>query len=447
MTFRKLTFLFTALLLSSLLLIQLWLIQGLTKDVSSKIGEAAFEVSVSTIKTMINRPLKFEFTNFAVQGDFSESAQLEVLSEMTRRSNDIRVDLQDGQLDNSIAVRSAGRKYDIAIPRTGIENSLETMSNKILITALTSIVIGLIIASIFSRRLATPLKRLQQASKLVGKGEFGIQIESPHKLQSIELRETVNAFNEMSQKIEKLQLENERLQKDAQLSELTEITRGLAHTIRNPLNTLNLAIDELTSNTNKTKREELCKISKHQVTRIDKWVRSLMDIMSSDNALVEEVYLVELIQSCIDDLKVNLVDDITLRFELAPSIENNSTSILAIYTELKSLILSLINNAVESVSDAKLASESGHVDIAISYDKGSFIITINDNGKGLSEAIKAKLFSPHNTNKTYGAGMGLYLSYRVATLKYDGDLSIENLSDSDPKLHGCNVTLTLNSRV
>jgi hypothetical protein len=53
MTFKKITFLFIALLLSLLLLLQYWLIASFTKDVSSKIGQAAFEVSRSTIETLI----------------------------------------------------------------------------------------------------------------------------------------------------------------------------------------------------------------------------------------------------------------------------------------------------------------------------------------------------------------------------------------------------------
>ena len=454
MTFRKITFLFTAILLSALLLIQLWLFQNFTKDVSSKIGEAAFEVSVSTIQTMLNRPVNLEFRNFAIRGDINETTQLEILRSLQGNSSNIHVDLLDGQRDKSISIQSAGSNYNVDIPRTGIENSLEKMSSKILVSALISILIGLLIASYFSTRLAIPLRQLQKVSKKVGKGEFGLQIEVPHKLQSIELRETIDAFNEMSKQIEQLKIENEQLQKKAHLSELTEITRGLAHTIRNPLNTLNLAIDEIQASVDTQHKHELCKVSKHQVRRIDKWVRSLMDIMSSDSSLVEQVNIPALVESCVADLRLNQPNNIFLELKVDDVFTDKNNQLLAISTELKSLILTLLNNAIESAMEKHSNDNAGFVKVAVSL-KENITITITDNGTGLSKAISEKLFSPHNTNKTYGAGMGLYLAHRVATLKYNGNLAVTNNSElvgdnnelGNTNITGCTAILALNNRV
>lgn len=454
MTFRKITFLFTAILLSALLLIQLWLFQNFTKDVSSKIGEAAFEVSVSTIQTMLSRPVNLEFRNFAIRGDINETTQLEILRSLQGNSSNIHVDLLDGQRDKSISIQSAGSNYNVDIPRTGIENSLEKMSSKILVSALISILIGLLIASYFSTRLAIPLRQLQKVSKKVGKGEFGLQIEVPHKLQSIELRETIDAFNEMSKQIEQLKIENEQLQKKAHLSELTEITRGLAHTIRNPLNTLNLAIDEIQASVDTQHKNELCKVSKHQVRRIDKWVRSLMDIMSSDSSLVEQVNIPALVESCVADLRLNQPNNIFLELKVDDIFTDKNNQLLAISTELKSLILTLLNNAIESAMEKHSNDNAGFVKVAVSL-KENITITITDNGTGLSKAISEKIFSPHNTNKTYGAGMGLYLAHRVATLKYNGNLAVTNNSElvgdnnelGNTNITGCTAILALNNRV
>ena len=66
----------------------------------------------------------------------------------------------------------------------------------------------------------------------------------------------------------------------------------------------------------------------------------------------------------------------------------------------------------------------------------------------VSIEVKSKLFSPHNTNKTYGAGMGLYLAHRIVTLKYDGDLSInDNPQQNGQENPGAKIVLTLNNRV
>jgi len=453
MTFRKITFIFIAVLLSMLFLLQFWLIQNFTKDVSSKIGEGAFEVSRSTIETLLFRKPDIEFKSLAVSSQISEKEQIEIINSLSTISNEINIALHDGKKDKFLTINSAGNTYQVAIPRTGIDRSLEAMSNKITMSALLFIAIGLIAAAYFSRRLSNPLGELQNASNKVGQGEFGFQIKNNTQFQSIELRNTISAFNEMSNKIEKLQQENDKLQKQAKLAEISEITRGLAHTIRNPLNTLNLAIDELATVNNANTKKDLTRISKHQIQRIDKWVRSLMDMISSDSELVEQVNLENLINNCIEDISLNNRIKTNIKSFVQDKITANKLVLNAVKPELKSLIQSLISNAVEANEEAGTSEYEDAVTIDIDsitsqqYGRG-VEVTLLDRGKGFNEDIKNKLFSPHNTNKTYGAGMGLYLAYQVATLKYNGTLTIEDRLDKKKQLSsGSKIVLTLYNRV
>ncbi len=452
MTFKKITFIFIAMLLSLLLFLQFWLIQSFTNDVSSKIGQAAFEVSRSTIETLVFGQPELKVKRFAFNGEISEQAQLEILNSITRLSSEVNISLRDGQKDSFLTINSAGSSYKVDIPRTGIEQSLDQMSNKILFSAFAFIFIGIVVAGFFARRISKPLKDLQTASERVGRGEFGFQVPQDQQFKSIELKETVDAFNQMSQQIKQLQLENERLQKQAQLSELAEITRGLAHTIRNPLNTLNLAVDELSSSKAETDKLELSRIAKHQVQRIDKWVRSLMEIMSTDQSLIEQVNLANLLQTIIDEISINSSSNIQIALtNQHANLSKDCFELKGIVPELKSLLISLISNAMEATESAQRRnknSQLSNITINLSRNDKALVITIIDQGVGFSEKVLEKLFTPHNTDKTYGAGMGLYLAHRIATLKYNGDLSVaSNTSCNDQDASGTTVTVTLNNRV
>ncbi len=448
MTFRKLTFLFIAILLSLLLLLQFIFIQNYTKDVSSKIGQAAFEVSRSTIETLIFKRPELQFKSLAISSHLSESTQIEIINSLSNLSNEFYITLKDEQKDKFLTIESAGAFHEIDIPRTGIEKSLDAMSEKLLMSTLTFIVIGLIAASYFSRRLSDPLKELQKASRSIGKGDFGFQVKEQKGYQSIELKNTISAFNEMSEKIAKLQSENEKLQKQAQLSELTEITRGLAHTIRNPLNTLNLAIDELDASPNNEAKKELVRVSKHQIRRIDNWVRSLMNLMSNNLDLVTKVNIKDLLESSLNDILLNNRTKVEIVLDVEPAAKGEKISfeILGIETELKGLLLSLISNSIEAFPDRD-SGVSNRLTIGLSRLKSSVIVDIKDNGSGFNKEIKSKLFSPHNTNKTYGAGMGLYLAHRIISIKYNGNLEIMNGPfDSSSERPGAHIKLTINDR-
>ena len=457
MTFRRITFIFIALLLSSLLLLQFWLIQSFTKDVSSKIGEAAFEVSRSTIETLIFNQPDSHAKTFAISTRISSSEQDEIIRSFTNIPRDVNLRLGDGQVDTFITLQSAGLDHKIDIPRTGIEKSLESMSQKILLSAIAFIFAGLLAASFFSKRLAKPLKDIELASKHVGRGEFGFQVSERSQFQSIEMKQATRAFNEMSLQIDSLRQQNEKLQKQAQLSELSEITRGLAHTIRNPLNTLNLAIDEMSTNIDEKSKLELKQISKHQIKRIDGWVRSLMDVLSNNDDLIESTDLSILVKEVISDIKLGLTTNTNIQiiFEDAAKNENNSNTLKVIQPEIKSILQGLITNAVESMFENSSSKTRNFVKIIIQGKQkksGAVRISIIDCGKGMENSIRNKLFSPHNTNKTYGAGMGLYLAHRIVTLKYDGQINVseaevENNQSNSSSNNGTKVVLTLKNRV
>ncbi len=453
MTFRKMTFLFISFILSLLFVLQLALIQTYSKDVSSKIGEAAFQVSRSTVEKLLFGQPSNQVKAFAFSTRISRIEREMMVQSISNISNDINISLNDGQKDKFIAINSGGTKLLVDIPRTGITDSLDSMLEKLLISSLAFIFIGVLVANYFAKKLAQPLKELEKASYNVGKGEFGFQIKNNHLFQSVEIKNAVNAFNNMSKQILNLRKENEALQKQAQHSELTEITRGLAHTIRNPLNTLNLAIDELVTTSDKRLKTKLNNISKKQIQRIDKWVRSMMDIMASEKNITESVDLTQLLKFCVDDrvlieaqnIKIGLVID-----------GENKYFMRANEVELKSLINGLVSNAIEASRSIENAENGDHYLVEIALSKiasegetnNKYQISILDRGIGISKEIMSKLFSPHNTNKTYGAGMGLYLAHRVITLKYQGDISITNNPEStNMSTPGTKIVLTLQDRV
>ncbi|HRP58797.1 MAG TPA: ATP-binding protein [Vicingus sp.] len=67
------------------------------------------------------------------------------------------------------------------------------------------------------------------------------------------------------------------------------------------------------------------------------------------------------------------------------------------------LFSNLIKNAIQAFSDNKL----GKIDIATSCNKNNYTITITDNGIGIPDDIKDKIFTPNFTTKSTGMGLGL----------------------------------------
>ena len=98
--------------------------------------------------------------------------------------------------------------------------------------------------------------------------------------------------------------------------------------------------------------------------------------------------------------------------------------------DISQVLLNLINNAFYAVHKKTQARIEGYQPkVTVSTQKvGERIeIRVEDNGTGIPEEVKAKIFQPFFTTKPtgQGTGLGLSLSYDIITKGHDGHLEVE----------------------
>jgi signal transduction histidine kinase len=91
------------------------------------------------------------------------------------------------------------------------------------------------------------------------------------------------------------------------------------------------------------------------------------------------------------------------------------------------VILNLVNNAFQAVKDV----DKPEVVVSTRHEAKGIEISVKDNGPGIPEKIKEKIFQPFFTTKPAGegTGLGLSLSYDIVTKGHGGELKLRTLSD------------------
>ena len=94
------------------------------------------------------------------------------------------------------------------------------------------------------------------------------------------------------------------------------------------------------------------------------------------------------------------------------------------------MLLNLFNNAFHAVQEKKkrLGDDiQPQVRVSTALRNGGVEIRISDNGTGIPEAVKAKIFQPFFTTKPtgQGTGLGLSLAYDIVTKGHGGSLDVE----------------------
>jgi signal transduction histidine kinase len=276
---------------------------------------------------------------------------------------------------------------------------------------------GLILAYWLSHHASRPLALLTNGFAEIKQGKLGTQL-APEGVE--EIKTTINQFNQMSARLKELNQKEHLFQQHQQMAELGEISRGLAHTLRNPINTIGLTIEQMSQpQLDETQRLAMAQQVRDKITVIDKNLKALLSLTAADVDRQQRVDLNKVIQDI--GLEVQITSGRTLQL---PKAEN--ASVTGSESELRAILHTLIINAVEA------SSEDDPITISIAKGETKICVEVKDQGSGLSPAIKHKLFQPHVTTKSEGAGMGLYIARRLCKIHYQGDICLE---DNQPK--GC----------
>lgn len=266
---------------------------------------------------------------------------------------------------------------------------------------------------------------------------------------------------ELRQSLEQLQQRQTQLVRAEKLASLGELTAGIAHEIRNPLNFVNnfaklsvdLAselgdvlepakahldaeshsdLDEITADLT----ANLSKIAEHG-DRANRIVQGMLSHARMDKADKEEVDVNRLLREAMllaqhgtarSDRPVEIVFDCRLD-EDVPTIE-------AVATDLSRVFLNLLNNAVYAVDErARLDGAGFEPRILVSSRRtdSGIELSVQDNGTGMPADVREKIFEPFFTTKPtdQGTGLGLSMSYDIVTGIHEGQMSV----DSEPGSH------------
>ena len=313
-----------------------------------------------------------------------------------------------------IVMNSPSIQKAIPIPKSALSKTLTELYNQLFVGSIGILLLGLLVVALVSHRFATPLRQLAATAQKVGEGSLGAQVKAPRPNGEVGI--AIHEFNKMSIRLQELDAHNQVMRQREYLSELGEIADGLAHTIRNPLNTLGLSVEQLSAMVPDSEAgKDLGHVARQQIRRIDQWIRSFMALACQGSANEESVRL----DGLLHDIMLEALHDGGSDVDLDIDLEDNLPTCQGVKPEIRAVIQALVVNAVEA------SPQGGKVLVRARRDgEDALRIEVEDEGPGLPEEVRQKLFTPHVTTKVTGSGMGLFLARRIITSRYGGDLTL-----------------------
>ena len=372
----------------------------------------------------------------------------------------------------SSAVGTQRMTYGVLAPlaplRTALFQSVVTVGG---IGALL-IAVTLLAGGFIANRMLRPIRQLREGAVRIGGGDLSqrISVKTGDELEAL-----ANQFNDMASKLEEsysgleqkvkqrtaelsrslneLRTAQDRLVQTEKLASLGQLTAGIAHEIKNPLNFVNNfssvsveLVDELSDALRKVKLEpqpqaeitetaamlrgNLEKIVQHG-KRADSIVKNMLlhsrsgsgDHRAVDiNAIVEESLNLAYHGARAEKQGFN----ITLEKELDPA----AGQVDLFPQEITRVFLNLISNGFYAASKRKADGGGGAYEPllrATTKNLGESVeIRIRDNGTGILPEVKEKMFHPFFTTKPAGegTGLGLSISHDIVVKQHAGSIEV-----------------------
>jgi two-component system, NtrC family, nitrogen regulation sensor histidine kinase NtrY len=296
------------------------------------------------------------------------------------------------------------RVYDLIIPRFLRQYAL-------LVLAMLAVVP--LLGWFFAHRVTRRVARLHEAARRVGAGDLRVRIEPKGK---DELAQLGRAFNGMVAELSQARSRLEYLQK---VSAWQGVARRLAHEIKNPLTPIQLAVQELASKYRgddpayRTLLDTACEILREEITGL----RRLVDDFSAFSKLPQ-------VEPTAIDLNVLLSEIIRLQPEWQSSVRfvphANPVYALCDRTLFRRVLANLVENATQA---AQATGKTPEISIHAEPRDGRAAIVVDDNGPGVPEAERERIFDPYVTHREGGTGLGLAIVRKIV-IDHGGDVTV-----------------------
>ena len=315
------------------------------------------------------------------------------------------------QIDAILTVPLTSRQQEI-------EDQIALLNRQVLLGALLFILAGAGLGYSLAERIADPVNRLTRATRRIARGELDVRVATA---SSDELGRLVEDFNSMAGE---LQRQRQELERTHRLEAWAEMSRQVAHDIKNPLTPIQLNAEHL-RRVHADRGEPLGPILEECVGNILTQVRLLRQIASefsnfasAPTARPASVDLGALLRDIVAPYVTALSDRLRFAVEIPDTLP-------AVHVD-RSLVTRALTNVIENALHAMPGA--GTLTVLAAARQGMVTVRVSDTGSGMDEEALARAFEPNFSTKAAGTGLGLPIAKRNIELN-GGTIAIATGAD------------------
>jgi PAS domain S-box-containing protein len=217
--------------------------------------------------------------------------------------------------------------------------------------------------------------------------------------------------------VESLERIGSQLQVSERLAALGRVTAGVAHEVKNPLNSMRLWLEVLKANMPvEPEPQQAVKMLDSEIDRLDRAVKTFLNFTRPVELNLEETELRALLEEVLDAARPSILK---AKLELRSDLASGCPPVLVDRQLIHQAVLNLLINASE------FTDPGGRITLGL-HRSGEFAeIAVEDSGKGIPAGDQKKIFQLFFTTRPGGSGIGLANTFRFVQL-HNGRIEFES---------------------
>ncbi len=203
---------------------------------------------------------------------------------------------------------------------------------------------------------------------------------------------------------------NTQLQVSERLAALGRITAGVAHEVKNPLNSMRLWLENLKESLPAeadSNAQQAVQVLDKEIDRLDAVVKRFLDFTRPMEVRLEATQLADILREVVEVAQPQLRKS---KVEVAQLLPIDVPQVYVDRGLMKQAVLNLVLNAVDAMPNG------GKLHVVLSRRGEMAEITVGDTGRGIPQENRQKIFQLFFTTRPGGSGIGLASTFRIVQL-------------------------------
>jgi signal transduction histidine kinase len=208
----------------------------------------------------------------------------------------------------------------------------------------------------------------------------------------------------VSERSEALRASQARIIHQEKMAAFGLLSAGIAHEVGNPLAAVSSLVQMLQRRDPDAYTSEKLDLAGRQLARIQRTIRELTDFARPAPAEAGRVSVVEIVEEVLGVAKYyHRTGDRDLSTRLAADLP----TLVAPRDHLTQVVLNLVFNAIDATT------KGGRIAVDASVERDHLILSVADDGRGITQEDRERIFQPYFTTKPRGTGLGLFVSKQI----------------------------------